>query len=514
VRALLRIRAAEQASRAAAGQWRATFDAISGAVCLLDEHGKIRRCNRAMAALARRDPEALAGLPLAEALRQGLGLDRPPELAALGGGPAREGQEVRLGERWFHVVADPIRDDMDGAGRGSVVILEDVTPRVRLEEQLRQSQRLEAIGRLAGGIAHDFNNLLTAILGNASLLIRELPPGEPEHALAATIERAAWRAAELTRQLLGFSRQTLLWLVKLEPGRVVENAAGLVRQKLPSGVEFRVQKGDDLWPVQADPGHLEQVLAQLCLNGADAMPGGGRLLLEAGNAELDEGAAARHVEARPGAFVRFRVEDSGTGIPPDVVDKVFDPFFTTKPTGRGSGLGLAMVHGIVKQHQGWVECHSAPGEGTRFDIYLPRAAAEAARPLDQTPMPSRAASPAGGPALVLLADDNDTLRALAAAYLRRGGFEVREARDGREAVELYRREHAGIDVVVLDQMMPRLGGEEALRQMREVNPAVRALLAGGPAADEAAGMIAKPYRERELLQAVRGLLEGAEALRS
>jgi PAS domain S-box-containing protein len=518
VRALLRVRAAEEAFRRAAREWRATFDGISDAVCLLDYRGRILRCNRAMAELVGRDFEGLIGEPLDEVLRVGLGLPSSPRLALQGPG---DRQEVQLGDRWFRVTEDSVRDDK-GATTGAVHILRDVTQRVQLEEQLRQSSRLEAVGRLAGGVAHDFNNLLTAILGNVSLLLRSLSPGEPEHELAGTIERAAWRAAELTRQLLGFSRQTLLWLETLDAGILLIQAAEMVRAELPAApaIDLAVSHPEELWQVQVDPGQMGQVLQVLCKNALEAMPGGGRLELAAANVQLGAEESRRHAEARAGSFVRFRVEDSGDGIPPEVRDKIFDPFFTTKPTGQGTGLGLAMVHGIVKQHQGWIECHSGAAKGTRFDIYLPRRVgplAPSARlsgepaAVSTGPTPARVATPAGS-RRVLLADDNDRLRNLAAAYLRQGGFQVLQASDGLEAVEVYSREHADIDLVILDWIMPELTGRDALARMRSLNPALRVLLATGgdkppaSATGDVGGFLSKPYRERELLEAVHAAL--------
>jgi two-component system, cell cycle sensor histidine kinase and response regulator CckA len=492
VRALLRVRAAEEASRRAAQEWRATFDAIGDAVCLLDKDGRVLRCNRATSNLVGQPFDAVVGRPFDDVLREGLRLDSSPALAALAKEAARESREVALGERWFHVTADPIHDDRGGRA-GSVHILEDVTPRVRLEEQLRQSQRLEAVGRLAGGVAHDFNNLLTAILGNASLLMRMLPEAEAERDLAATIERAAWRAAELTRQLLGFSRQALLWLEAVEGDTLLDQVAEAARRKLPASVRLVVERGEGLWPVQADAGHLGQVLTQLCLNAIDAMPDGGTLTLSAGNEQVPD--PPPYAEARPGPFLRLSVADSGVGIAPELVDKVFDPFFTTKPTGKGSGLGLAMVHGVVKQHQGWVRCASQVGCGTRFDLHLPRWQDKGAPP----------DAPAGPAKRVLLADDNEILRALAATYLRQAGFEVLPAGDGREAVELFRREHPRIDLVILDEMTSGLSGADALAQMRQVRPDARGLLIGGQGG-AAAGSLEKPYRERDLLQVVRSLL--------
>jgi PAS domain S-box-containing protein len=512
VQAVLRIRAAEEAARAAAQEWRTTFDAISDAVCLLDASGRIVRCNPALDELLQREAGELIDQPLDDVLRQGLGLDQTPRLVQPGDDQSRQNQELHLGKRWFRVTADPITDDRGGR-TGSVYILTDITQRKELEEQIRQNQRLEGIGQLAGGIAHDFNNLLTAILGNSSLLLRALPQGEAEHAQAAAVERSAWRAAELTRQLLAFSRRTLLWLRPIAPGEIVDEVSESLRRTLDPRIELVVQRESDLWPVQADPGQLVEALMNLCLNAIEAMPRGGRLALEASNQRIDEAHASTHVEARTGPHVCISVHDTGEAIPPEVLDRVFDPYssFTSKPAGRGSGLGLAMVHGLIKQHQGWIECSSTPESGNRFALYLPRTVAKSAV---GAMIPSTTAAPSGT-RQILLADDNDTLRALAAAYLRQGGFQVHLASDSTEALETYQREHARIDLVIIEQSIQPETGPETLRQLRSINPAVRALFASNHAEDarfrreEVLGIIPKPYRERELLQAVLKALEHA-----
>jgi PAS domain S-box-containing protein len=502
VRALLRIRAAEEAARRAAQEWRTTFDAISDVVCLLDASGRVCRCNKALCELAGRTFHEVVGRSLDDVLHQGLGLEQAPRLAPPADRPSHDSREVHLAGRWFLVTVDPIRD-VGPAGTGSVVILTDVTARKRLEERLQQAQRLEAVGRLAGGVAHEFNNLLTAILGNASLLLAALRPEQREHQLVGTVERAAWRAAELTRQLLGFSRQTLLWLRPVDPAALLDTVVTALGRSLPATVRLTVHRPPRVGSVHADPAQIEQILAALCRNAVEAMPQGGRLLLEATDVDLSDEAVRGNPEARPGSFVRLRVQDSGPGIPADVLDKIFDPFFTTKPVGRGSGLGLAMVYGILKQHQGWVECHSDPSCDTRFDLYLPRSQADVA-PGPPAPIPP--------PRLVLLADDNDALRALAGAYLQQGGFHVLLAADGQEAVDLFRSQQDRIDLVILDQVMPHLTGRDALEQMRRIKPSLRALVASGspgvelPRPAEGLGVVTKPYRERELLQAVHRIL--------
>jgi signal transduction histidine kinase len=381
IRALLRIHAAEEAARAAAHQWRITFDAISDPVCLLDTAGVVQRCNRAVCGLLRRPFQAVVGRPYALLMQEVFHLNEPPDLGfprayaspSPRAGPTngeRPFNEIHLGEQWFAVTSDPIHDER-GAPKGGVSILTDVTRRRALEEQLRQVQKLEAIGRLAGGVAHDFNNLLTAVVGNAALLKQSLAPNGAEHDLASAIEQAAWRAAELTRQLLGFSRQTLLWLRPMNLNESVAEVVSLLKPTIDPRILLEIACASPLAAVQADSGKINQVLMNLCINACDAMPEGGRLHIETSNETVDEEHTRAFVESRSGSFVRLRVADTGAGVAAENLPRIFDPFFTTKAPGKGTGLGLAMVFGIIKQHEGWIECHSEVGRGACFDVYLP-----------------------------------------------------------------------------------------------------------------------------------------------
>jgi PAS domain S-box-containing protein len=397
----------------------------------------------------------------------------------------------------------------DGQIRGLIGMSRDITERKRLEEGLRQAQKMEAVGQLAGGVAHDFNNLLTAILGNVSLLLQNSPDG-PDRELLRDTERAASRAADLTGQLLGFSRKTLLRLEPCNLNTSIDEIVGILRRTIDPRITVEVQTTPGLAPVLADPGQMNQVLMNLCLNARDAMPEGGRLVLETANIEIDPAHARRHVDARPGQFVRLRVRDTGHGIPPDIRPRIFDPFFTTKGPGKGTGLGLAMVFGIVQQHQGWVECQSEPGRGTDFEIYLPRSL--------QAPAPQPAPTtsvPVGGHETILLVDDEAVIRNLGRTVLQRHGYRVMLAEDGQEAVGVYRREHPGIDLVILDLTMPRLSGRDTLRQLRQFDPEVRVLFSSGYSAEQipepgkegVLGFVNKPYRPQDLVREVRQALD-------
>jgi PAS domain S-box-containing protein len=394
---------------------------------------------------------------------------------------------------------------------GAVVTFFDITERKRLEEQYRSAAKMEAIGRLAGGVAHDFNNLLTVITGNISLILAEVPAGDPRREVLQSVERAAWRAADLVRQLLGFSRQTMLWLQPTNLNVCIDEVVSILRRTIDPRIAIEVHAAPDLWAVRADPGQLSQVLMNLCLNARDAMPEGGRLLLETANVVLDEPAARRLPDARPGEFVRLRVQDTGYGIPAGIQSRIFDPYFTTKEPGKGTGLGLAMVFGIVKQHQGWIVCTSTVNQGACFDIYLHRLSAPTPAAQNANSLPP----PSGGSERILLVDDDPMLRALGRTILEEYGYHVLLAEDGLRALEVYRREVGKIDLVILDLTMPQLSGQETLRELCRLDPGVKVVFASGYAAEVSSGadlgrvrgFIQKPYREQDLAAVVRAALD-------
>ncbi len=420
------------------------------------------------------------------------------------------------GERVLHTKKIPLPDG-HGNPRHLLSIAEDITERRRLEEQLRQAHKMEAVGRLAGGVAHDFNNLLTTILGGVALTLGELPPDHPCRELLVNAQRAGQRAADLTRQLLDFSRQRVSRPVAHDLNATVEETVRLLRRTIDPRITVRTETEPALWPVAADPGQIHQLLMNLCLNARDAMPEGGCLSLETANATLDSEQARARFEGRPGEFVRLRVQDTGQGMPAEVRQHIFEPFFTTKELGTGTGLGLAVVFGIVKQHQGWIECASAVDQGTCFDIYLPRGAGVAAVPSPPTG-PVR-----GGRETILLVDDQEMIRELGERILRPYGYHVLTAADGVEALRLYRRWSQVIDLVILDLLMPGLSGPETLRELRRVRPDVRVLISSGyyankeghaPECDGAVGRVSKPYHPQELARAVRLALDQAPAARA
>ena len=418
---------------------------------------------------------------------------------------------VRKDGSIFHkevvLVRKPSGAEIEG---GHYRFVKDISDRARLEENLRRAQKLEALGQLASGVAHDFNNLLTGIFGNASLLLDGLPPGTPGREQAQDIERAAARAAELTQQLLGFARQAVLRLVPTDVRTCVDEAVRLLRRTIDPRITIEVRAQPDLWRVRVDAGQINQVIMNLGLNARDAMPEGGSLILETANIAVGSDQVQRGPEARVGEFVRLRVTDTGSGMAPEVRERIFEPFFTTKEPGKGTGLGLAMVFGIIRQHQGWIECHSEVGRGSQFEFYLPRC-----HDLPAVAAGLEAGPVAGGSETILLVDDEAVVRNLGHTILTRRGYRVLVAEDGQQAVEIYQGCPGRIDLVILDLTMPRLSGRDTLQRIRAIDPGVPVLLASGYAAEQLAdpgaeGVVAflhKPYRPQELASVVRVALD-------
>ena len=389
----------------------------------------------------------------------------------------------------------------------------DITEQRALEEQLRQSQKLEAIGRLSGGIAHDFNNLLTVVLGNMELVAAALPQEDERlHALAGEVQAAARRGARLVRNLLAFSRRSPLALRSVDPAEVVGAVVETLRRLLPASIAIDFRPGEGLPTIEADSDAMEQILINLGTNARDAMPEGGALSVELRRVRLGAEEAAR-VGGRPGDFVSLAVRDSGSGMSSETREMAFEPFFTTKEPEQGSGLGLAIVYGLMEQHRGFATLDSEPGRGTTVTVHFP---------VDGEPRPEEEVEEVGkaprrGTETILIAEDEAPIREVARAALEGHGYSVLLAADGEEALALLRGHASEIDLVVADLVMPKLGGSELRRAARRLAPDVRFLLTTGYVESEVPPawleqprqepMLQKPWTIQELRARVRQALD-------
>jgi len=388
---------------------------------------------------------------------------------------------------------------------------QDMTERKQLEVQLRQAQKMEAIGRLAGGVAHDFNNVLTAIFGYVDILREEMPADSTAQQDLAEVRKASERAASLTKQLLAFSRQQVLEPVVLEPNALIEDFEKMLHRLIGEDVELRLSLARDTGNVRADPGQLQQVLMNLAVNARDAMPTGGKLILETANTELSEQYAELHQPVVPGRYVMLAVSDTGAGMTPETKARIFEPFFTTKEKGKGTGLGLSTVYGIVKQSGGYVWVYSEVGRGTAFKIYLPRVDV----PADELLQP-RAPGTVAGTETILLAEDDPMLRPLAKGLLEKLGYTVIDAENTAAALEAARRHAGPIHLLLADVVLPGASGRELARELEKTRPTTKVVYVSGYTDDAIVhhGMLEpglnflqKPFTPAALARKVREVLD-------
>ena len=387
----------------------------------------------------------------------------------------------------------------------------DITDQKRAEEQLLHAQKMEAIGTLAGGIAHDFNNLLQIIQGYAQLLL-----DNKEHSLfrveLESILRAALKGSELTRQLLTFGRKVERHQKPVDINGVVGKAKRLLSRTIPKTIEIQLILADDVSLISADPGQIEQVMINLVINARDAMPEGGKISIKTENVMLDEKEVTARLLTSPGRYVRLSISDTGQGIEKEILDHIFEPFFTTKTVGQGTGLGLSMVYGIIKDHNGAIQCYSAPGAGTTFKVYFPAVASNGKLPEEKV---SPAPTPRGGTETILIVDDEETLRDVSRQILERFGYTILTATDGENALETYLREKARIHLVLLDMIMPGMDGRRCLYELLKLNPDVKVVITSGYFAsgkmeatlDGARGFIKKPFDMERMLGEIRRVLD-------
>ena len=403
----------------------------------------------------------------------------------------------------------------DASGRGVRMVggMTDITERLALEERLRQSQRLESIGQLTGGVAHDFNNLLTVILGNAELLSEQLGSNTAQRALADLVLSAAQRGADLTQRLLAFARKQALEPKVIDVNHLAADLDRLLRRALGEHIEIEFVRGAQLWPALVDPAQLENALLNLCLNARDAMPQGGRLTIETCNTRIDDDYASKHDEVKAGQYVLLAVSDTGAGIAPDHLARVFEPFFTTKEKGKGTGLGLAMVYGFVKQSGGHASIYSEVGHGTSVKLYLPRAA----KPSTSAPPRGDNTQLTGGTETILMVEDDEFVHHYAQAQLRRLGYTVLTAENGHQALELLGA-HDNIDLLFTDVVMPGMSGRELADEARKLRPGLKVLYTSGYTEnaivhhgrlDPGVLLLGKPYRRSDLARKIREALTAA-----
>ena len=456
--------------------------------------------------------------------REAAGLSLPaffatddPELPAIAAHrQALSGESVAFDMTWkerrFEAHVQPLRDP-EGNIQGVIGVALDVTDRERLTAQLRQSQKMQAIGELAGGIAHDFNNLLMVVKGHAQLLVEKLSDTSPLRASIQQMEKAADRAAALTRQLLAFSRKQVLQARVLDMNEVVAGMIRMFSRVIGENIEMAFLPGGNLARVKADPAQIEQVLLNLVVNARDAMPSGGRLTIETSNVVLDRGYAATHASVEPGSYVMLSVTDTGCGMDEKTQSRIFEPFFTTKGPGKGTGLGLATVYGVVKQSGGYVYVYSEVNHGTTFKIYLPQVNAE----LDKVTSDTESKGHARGTETILFVEDEQSVRDLVREFLNGTGYCVLEAADGLQALKVAATHPGPIHLLVTDVVMPHLSGSELAAKLSKERPDVRVLYISGYTDDTVfrhgvleggVAFLQKPFNLKALAQKIREVLAG------
>lgn len=457
---------------------RVTLTSIGDGVIATDADGKVTFLNPTAEALTGWKAGEAEGRPLGEIFKRIDENTREPvstDLEAISGEThrttptpttliTREGKEIPIED------SNALIRDADGNIVGAISVFHDISRRRKAEQaltetesRLRQSQKLEAIGTLTGGVAHDFNNLLTAILGNVQLAFRKISPADPVQINLVEIEKAGNRAAGLTRQLLAFSRRQHLNRSSINLNDTIAEIFKLIERVIGADVHITAGYDQDLWPVYADSAQIEQIIMNLSINARDAMPDGGRLTIETNNIELDEHYSRHYPYVQPGKYVQITVSDTGSGMDDETKARIFEPFFTTKEVNKGTGLGLAMIYGIVKQHEGHINVYSELGHGTTFKIFLPATTAPAE--VEKRPAP---VSLIEGNETILIAEDEEALRNLSRDILEALGYTVLMAENGEKAVEIFARYRDRIDLLLLDVVMPVVGGAEAYDRIRKL----------------------------------------------
>lgn len=510
------LRLKEHETRVAKEDWERTFDAISDIVTLLGPDLRILRVNAAACKALERPAHRVIGARCHE-VYQNSPTPCPgcPALATLqDGAPASAEITYRHPSADCLVCASPVRDDQ-GRLRHVVHVARDLTQQKKLEAEYRQAQKMEAIGTLAGGVAHDFNNLLQIIIGYSQLLELDREVPEMQRTWAHTISQAALRGGGLAGQLLTFGRKGIARSQKrtVDPNQLIHDFQRMLERIIAKNVSIITDLAPDLRPLVASADQLHQVLMNMAVNASQAMPKGGTLRISTANAVLDEAFCRLNPEVQPGNYIRILISDTGCGMDAATRSRIFEPFFTTKKVGEGTGLGLSVVYGIVKDHQGHITCDSTPGRGTTFGIYLLAATlppgSKAARPVTTTQ------PPAPGNETILVVDDEAALRNLAHSQLGAAGYRVLSSPDGQTALDRFQAEGGNIDLVLLDIDMPGLNGWDCLDRLRALHPDVKVLMVSGHLGEElssqamargARGFVHKPCDWGELGRVIRRTL--------
>ena len=489
--------------REQAQQVQRVIDTVSEGVLLLDAAGQVVLANP----IAQKDLRVLANAGVGDVLTR------------LGGFPLSElltwpeepsWHEIVASGRTFEIIARPTPIAPDSTGW--VMVIRDMTRDREMQERLQRQERLAVIGQLAGGVAHEFNNILTTIVGYTQFALEQLVPGDPIRTDLVEVSKAADRAAALTRQLLAFSRKQLLRPEVLDLNAVVANIDRTLRRLIGENIELDTVLAPDLERVMADRGQVEQVIMNLAANARDAMPDGGRLTLETDNVVLDATYAWKHLESEPGVYVMLAVSDAGSGMDDETKAHLFEPFFTTREVGKGTGLGLATVYGIVKQSRGGIEVHSEPGGGTTFKVYLPRVEEE----VGLMGRKRYLGSPYRGTETILLVEDEGLLRRMVRRGLEQHGYTVLEARLAGEAVRLSQQYPGPISLLIAEVVLPRMSGRDLAETLATTRPEMQVLYVSEPAEDVVGhhgvlepgmGFLPKPFTPTDLARRVRQVLD-------
>ena len=476
----------EEALRESEERFRELYDDAPVGYHELDDEGRITSVNRTELEMTGYVHDDMLGQPIwtfdadEETARQQV-------LALLAGLPpsARDRERIfrrKDGTTFPVLIEDRLLRNEAGRIVGIRATIQDITERKdaeekmdSLQEQLRQSQKMEAVGRLAGGIAHDFNNLLTVIQGHCEISLLQFRGNNPLREDIVEIKKAADRAGNLTRQLLAFSRRQIMEMKVIDLNSLLRELEKMLRRVMGEDVELVTVLDEHLGKIKVDPGQMEQVVLNLAINARDALPSGGKFILETANVRLDEQYARSHIGVEPGHFVTLSVTDTGSGMSPQVKERLFEPFFTTKEKGKGTGLGLSTVYGIIKQSSGNIRVYSEPGHGSTFRIYLPRVDQET----DSLSRRDDAVSMLYGNETVLLVEDEPSVRGLAARVLRNQGYEVLEAVNGDEALQIANRHKGKIDLLLTDVVMPQIGGKELYDQLKPMRADLKVLFTSG-----------------------------------